>query len=120
MRSNGAPNYPDFGKPTPQQLGVSESQFNAAVNACQHLFPPAVVQRLRAELARRIGDLLAFARCMRDHRIANFPDPNSQGEYNFAGTGINPRALSPIVLAAGRTCLPSAHGAVKPPSQTGR
>jgi subtilase family serine protease len=44
MRSHGVPNFPDpppigsrATKPTPQQLGVSDSQFQAAASACNHL-----------------------------------------------------------------------------------
>jgi subtilase family serine protease len=45
MRSNGVPNFPDpssgwrFDKSEPQQLGISESKFQAAVSACNHLLP---------------------------------------------------------------------------------
>jgi subtilase family serine protease len=46
MRSRGVPNFPDpppigarTPKPSPQQLGVGESQFQAAKSACDHLLP---------------------------------------------------------------------------------
>jgi hypothetical protein len=47
MRSHGVPNYPDppsggqAPKTSAQQLGVSSSQFSAAEQACQHLYPTA-------------------------------------------------------------------------------
>ncbi len=69
---------------------------------------------------RELQDLLAFARCVRSHGITNFPDPNSQGSFDLAGTGINTHQLSPAELAAARACLPSSHGAVNiPPQGTG-
>jgi hypothetical protein len=49
----------------------------------------------------------------------NFPDPNSQGQFNLAGTGINSHQLSPAELATARICLPTAHGDVQIPSQNG-
>ena len=45
MRSHGVRNWPDpnssgvFAKRTPQQLGVSSSQYQAATNACGQLLP---------------------------------------------------------------------------------
>jgi hypothetical protein len=43
MRSHGVPNFPDLNSsdkfPGAQQLGVSSSQYQAAMNACQHLLP---------------------------------------------------------------------------------
>jgi len=44
---------------------------------------------------------LAFARCMRAHGVADFPDPGSNGQFNSL-SGINPN--SPKVQAAGRSC----------------
>jgi hypothetical protein len=56
-------------------------------NTCRVEFealPPQVVQppSTQAEL----HGLVLFARCMRDHGIADFPDPNSEG-----GFSLNPR-----------------------------
>src|SRR5215469_9985029 len=43
VRAHGLPSYPDptaaNPKPTPQQLGVSDSQYQAAINPCTHLLP---------------------------------------------------------------------------------
>jgi hypothetical protein len=55
---------------------------------------------------------------MRSHGVPNFPDPDSQGHFDFAGTGID--TGSQAVQAAGRTCLPTANGAVQPPAPTGQ
>jgi hypothetical protein len=63
--------------------------------------------------------LLAFAHCVRNHGVPNFPDPNSQGGFNLAGTGINGHELTSAELAAARTCLPAAHGEVHLPTQDG-
>jgi hypothetical protein len=72
-----------------------------------------------AATAQQIRYLLAFAHCVRGHGISNFPDPNGQGGFNLAGTGITSHQLTPAELAAARTCLPAAHGDVNIPTQGG-
>lgn len=88
MRAHGVPSWPDpnsFGgfdksKVAPPQLRVGASQAQSADRACTHLLPnglggrptQAGVQQIRAQALR-------FAQCMRDHHIAAFPDPDSNG-----------------------------------------
>lgn len=87
MRSHRVPNWPDptssgafdKSKLTPQQLGASSSQIQAAQSACRHLLPggagppsPARVQQIRAEALR-------FSECVRAHGVPSFPDPGSDG-----------------------------------------
>jgi hypothetical protein len=118
MRAHGVTNFPDpltAGPGAKDGLDANSPTFQAAWAACRQYFPPGVPTP--AQSAQREADLLRFAQCMRTHGVPNFPDPDSQGAFNIAGTGINPN--SPTVLAAGRTCLPTANGAVKPPSSTG-
>jgi hypothetical protein len=83
MRARGVPNYPDPGssggivKETAQQLGVSSSQLQAALNACEHLLPntgniddnPAALHRWWSQMQR-------FARCMHSHGVPNWPGPS--------------------------------------------
>ena len=130
MRSHGVRNWPDpsssgvFAKRTPQQLGVSDSQYQAAQNACQNLlpagandqFPPAEVQQL-------LVGMRSFSQCMRSHGVTNWPDPStdSQGQPQFditsAGITSSDRR-SPQVQTAMSTCqhlLPSALGPGDPP-----
>jgi hypothetical protein len=94
MRSHGVPNFPDppssgqVPKTSVQQLGVSNSQLQAAQRACRHLLPstsgslqqqaqqcvlagncpPAVVQQMLTSGRR-------FAICMHSHGVPNWPDP---------------------------------------------
>jgi len=122
MRSNGVPSYPDPGsngqivKEPPQQLGVSESQFNAAASACNHLLPNGgESQATRQQLRARLADMLSFARCMRGHGLANFPDPTPQEGLSVAmveAAGID--VHSPAVLRDVQACLPASHGALTP------
>jgi hypothetical protein len=112
MRTNGLPNWPDVGKPTPQQLGVSEPQFNAALSACSHLLPHGgVAQETARQKRTQLADGLSFARCMRSHGVSRFPDPTAQGELTVAmvqAQGID--VHSPAVLRVVQACLPASHG----------
>ena len=57
MRSHGVPNFPDpdssggIPKETLRQLGVSNSRYQAAVQACGHLVPGGDSGRTQAEVA---------------------------------------------------------------------
>jgi len=106
MRNRGVPNYPDpdshgnLTKQGAQQLGVSESQFQSAQQACQHLLPDnngaLNADSLRqCESAGNCSHALVqwalsggriFAQCMRSHGVPKWPDPktNSEGQPYFA------------------------------------
>jgi hypothetical protein len=113
MRSQGVPNYPDpnssgqLPKGDAQQFGVSTSQYQAARQACRHLLPtggslqqreqqcmensdcpPALVQRMLTADRK-------LARCMRSHRVPNFPDPTTDSHgpvFNITAAGISDAA----------------------------
>lgn len=124
MRSHGVLNYPDpdrngtLPKASPQQLGVSASRFNAAQRACQHLLPAtggsltaASLQQCylaldcpQALVQHAVTAGRGFARCMRSHGVANWPDPSidSEGRPLF---NINvPRPTPPRVNTAINEC----------------
>ena len=90
MRSNGVPNFPDpassGGIPKEAVISaegaVSNSQVQAAQNACQHLLPPGGSlsgQPIQTITAQQQQYYLNAAACMRSHGITNFPDPSFQG-----------------------------------------
>ena len=124
MRSNGVANFPDppplgarIPKPNPQQLGVSNSQFQSAANACRRLLPDAgsEPQQTAQQKHIRLEDELSFARCMRNHGVSRFPDPTAQGELSVEmvqAQGINVHA--PAVLRVVQSCLPASHGGLTP------
>lgn len=59
------------------------------------------------------GVTLEFSVCMRSRGLANFPDPNSQGEISYSGDPNSPR-----FLAAQRVCAKYIAGpSGKPPSE---
>ncbi len=120
MRTHGVPNFPDptsSGQNTKEAVirafkEVGNSQVLSAQAACQHLQPNGG-QPTQAERAQHIGDLLAFARCMRTHGLENFPDPASSGQVThemLSGAGIN--VHQPAVLQAADACVSVTHGAL--------
>ena len=83
MRSHGVPKYPDpsgsggVPKETAQQLGVSNSQLQAAQNACQHLLPDTGnIDDDPAALHQWWSQMLHFSRCMHSRGVPNWPDPS--------------------------------------------
>jgi hypothetical protein len=133
MRSHGVPDYPDpnssgqlpkIGPREEPQLGVSESRFNVAQQACQRLWPyqaPTQAQQ-RQELAAA----LIFARCMRSHGIPNWPDPTTDpdsGRVEFvisrSHAGFDPRSPSPQIVATAHECEHGLPASALPGSPTG-
>lgn len=83
VRARGVPNYPDPGsngqipKETAQQVGVSNSRLQAALDACQHLLPnTGNVDDNPAALSQWWNQMLRFTRCMRSHGVPNWPGPS--------------------------------------------
>jgi hypothetical protein len=121
MRSNGAPNFPDPQrlaggnlKLTLHRLGSSTPHFQAALSACDHLLPNrGGSQETAQQLRTRLADELSFAKCMRSHGVARFPDPTAQGDLSVEmvkAQGIDVHA--PAVLRVVQMCLPASHGAL--------
>ena len=98
-------------------VAYSSSVVNQATSACSAAMAQLPSGPNSVSSAQQLQDLLAFAHCVRNHGVPNFPDPNSEGGFNLAGTGINGHQLTPAELAAARTCLPTAHGQVHIPTQ---
>lgn len=78
MRSHGVPEFPDpdgsgaLPKVGPQQLGVSNSQFQAAQQACGNLLRSTTQQTQQT-----VSGMQDFARCMRARGLRNWPDPTT-------------------------------------------
>ena len=84
----------------------SSPQFQKAQQTCQKLLPGGGPQPLSpAEQAQETKELLALAKCMRTHGYPSFPDPDSQGAFDFGGgSGVDPN--SPQFQAAMTACHP--------------
>lgn len=119
MRSNGVPNFPDpqrFAggnvKMTIHGFGTSPA-VQSALSACHQLLPsgPGQTQESAQQQRTQLADELSFAKCMRTHGVARFPDPTAQGQLSVEmvqAQGIDVR--SPAVLHVVQTCLPASHG----------
>ena len=119
MRANGVPGFPDpqnyaGGNPklTIHNLGNSP-RVQTAMNACGHLLPsgPGGSQETEQQVRTRVADALSFAKCMRSHGVARFPDPTAQGDLSVAmveAQGVD--VHSPAVLRVVQTCIPASHG----------
>ncbi len=119
MRSNGVPGFPD-----PQRLvggnvkltinGFGKSPaVQTALSACNHLLPsgPGGTQQTAAQQRSQLAAELSFAKCMRSHGVARFPDPTAQGQLPVEmvqAQGIDVR--SPTFLHVVQACLPASHG----------
>ena len=130
MRSHGVRNWPDpnssgvFPKRTPQQLGVSGSQYRAATHACAYLLPngalPPGGQPTQTEMRTMERDALKFARCMRSHGVPNWPDYTLRGGipvFDLHGTSIAPN--SPQIVAKQLGCKSLLHLSYSPPTSGG-
>jgi hypothetical protein len=131
LRQHGLPNLPG---PVLATAGPAKGQMIFDKQALA-AYPSSVVSRATdacsaamaqlgggsngAASPHELHDLLAFAHCVRNHGVPNFPDPNSQGGFNLAGTGINSHQLTPTELAAARACIRTAHGDISLPTQGG-
>jgi len=123
MRAHGVPNFPD---PDSQGRIVIHSQvkngtvvsgvdqdspqYAAVSRSCQKLLPNRGQQPSPAQERQMMNALLAFARCMRGHGFATFPDPTRTGNgasFNLDGSGINPQSSQ--VQSVMQTCLKVAH-----------
>jgi hypothetical protein len=115
MRRNGVPRFPDpvtEGRGMRISLGPGSGidpnspTYKNAERTCRRLLPNGGVPTPQ-EQARLLSAALAYARCMRQHGVPEFPDPKVSGnglEWGELGprTGADPR--SPQFEAAVATC----------------
>jgi hypothetical protein len=114
MRDNGVTDYPDpkFNENGGTSLnlpeGIDPAKLDRAAQACRQYEPNGgEPQKLDAE---RLDQLRAYATCMRENGVENFPDPTDQGiQADGNKPGMDP--ASPSYQAADKVC---AHFAPKP------
>jgi hypothetical protein len=106
MREHGIADFPD-----PQPGGIpigrggdldpTNPQFKAADDACKSLLPVPSAEEQQKEFA----DVLAYAKCMREHGIADFPDPKPGEGFDISaepGSDLDPH--NPQFQAANNAC----------------
>jgi hypothetical protein len=107
MRSHGVPTFPDPDSSGTIHVPSSIDDLptaKAAYRACRNLAPSEGSITGQGDVMRQ-DQLLAFARCMRSHRVRNFPDPQVvNGHINIPDTHGQIDPSSPIVTAAIAAC----------------
>jgi hypothetical protein len=91
MRTHGYPNWPDAviddsGRGSyPEVVGLDEKAAIDALQAtCGHILdqlPPEAQPHQQQVTAAQMATLLQFARCMREHGEADWPDPRPDGGF---------------------------------------
>ncbi len=97
MRKNGFPDFPDPDAEgrillRPRLDDRSAPAFRAAHAACNDVAPEGWASE-RPDPERR-AKLLGFAQCVRDEGIAGFPDPGSEGQFDFSTVADSPKLKS--------------------------
>ena len=84
MRDNGVSGFPDPSASGDQELveaidrlDPGSAAFKQAISACRDLQPPGLLGGKASPQETR--ERLAFARCMRDNGVKDFPDPVNDG-----------------------------------------
>ena len=102
MRSHGVPDFPDpnsageFNKATMGQLSASNSQYQAAAQACARLLPNSGSGPTAAEVQQEWNGMASFARCMRSHEVPDWPDPTPYPPYPNEPTFMLPASIQPV------------------------
>lgn len=136
MRSHAVPNYPDpdssgnLPKGDAAHFGVAGSVYRAAQSACHNLLPAtggSFDQRVRqcylggvcpADLVHQMMTVgQKFARCMRSHGVANWPDPSldPQGKpyFNLSAHGwTRDQWHAPAMITKANQCSRTAGGSL--------
>ncbi len=112
MRDNGVPNFPDPVNGGLQidgnEIGMGTPTYKAADEACKSLMPAPPAGSVDDQEGR--DRMLAYAQCMRDNGVPNFPDPKPGEGIALDGDVLD--INSPAFKAAEEAChsLPGAPG----------
>jgi hypothetical protein len=95
-------------------FATTSPTFAGAINACGHLLPGQENQaQAPAHTHQQIDAMLAFARCIRGHGFARFPDPTANGSVThemLAQASIDLR--QPAIAQAADSCVSVTHGLI--------
>jgi hypothetical protein len=72
----------------PGQAGAADEKTTAALEACRQYMPNG--GELTKPNAQQLELARQLAQCMREHGVANFPDPNPDGGLELGNSGIDP------------------------------
>jgi hypothetical protein len=115
MRSHGVPDFPDPGGATPSGSSISilgiavpptievkSPAVQSALSTCQKQLTAGAPRAGVSEAQKKAA--LQFARCIRTHGIANFPDPVFRNGRIGLGIGAGDNPNSPALIAADKAC----------------
>ena len=98
MRAHGIPDFPDPGSNGNiafNATGISQTTYQAAQSACQSRLNTGGSSGSEVS-AQQLRQEVKFAGCMRSHGIADFPDPNAQGDFSGSGSAQGDNPLNPM------------------------
>jgi hypothetical protein len=92
MRANGVPSFPDPGPSgyARGSINLQSPAVQSAMNACTRYLPPSGHPPTVPASVRH--QELLLANCMRANGVPNFPDPDNNGDIQFAVTSPIPHS----------------------------
>jgi hypothetical protein len=107
-RANGMPNLPDLRLDSNGQVSVPEGTPQppkSVERACRSIWErlPASASGETARPPADMQALLRYARCMREHGVADFPDPQADGRFPLPPS-IQRQGKTPRLLRAMQAC----------------
>jgi hypothetical protein len=108
-RANGMPNLPDLRLGSNGQVSIPEGTPEppkSVERACRSVWE-RLPASARGDTERPPADmqaLLRYARCMREHGMADFPDPQADGRFPLPPSMRPPAGKTPTFLRATRAC----------------
>ena len=108
-RANGMPNLPDLRLDSNGQVSRPEGTPdppNSVERACGSILErlPASARGDQGRPPADIQALLGYARCMREHGVPDFPDPDAEGNFRAPAGGGGPSPKSPTFQRALQAC----------------
>jgi hypothetical protein len=111
-RSHGAPDFPDPNVNSrgyasfadPGQVKQETVRVQGACGVILSQLPPSA--RNSPVTAAQLGQLKAFARCLRSHGMPTWPDPKPDGTFPIAGTPLAVGGKTQALINAEQACRP--------------
>lgn len=74
--------------------GADKAAVDAALVACKEFMPNG--GEMIEPSAEQLAQMRAFAKCMREHGIEDFPDPGADGGIQIQGDSSDPNGIDPM------------------------